>query len=449
MTIEIAILVVAFIALTAMGVPIAFVLGLACLLAVLAAGGPHAAMTIASDMANGIDSFTLLAIPFFIVAGEIIGVSGVAKRLVRFALALVGRLPGGLALVNTITCMLFGALSGSAAAAITTVGGFMVPEMKEKGYKPDFAIAVTVSAGTTGLLIPPSNIMIVYAVVASNVSVAAMFMAGVFPGLLVGLCIGVLCLFTGGGRASQERTGGPGQLLLTALAALPGLFLGVFVLGSIIGGICTPTESAALAVAYALVLWMAEAAVAAYAAHRSALRAVRDMFHRVFAREFIPLLTRCARTTSIVLLLIATSRAISVFFAAEQIPQQLSDAMLALSSNPIVLLLLINAILLIVGMFMDMTPAVLIFTPILLPVSVVLGVDPVHFGIIMVANLCIGLCTPPVGTCLFLGCSVGNRSIAGVSRAMLPLYAAMLLALILITYLPALSLALPRWLGQM
>lgn len=444
MSIEIAILITAFVSLVALGVPIAFVLGLACLLAVIASGGPNAAMSIASDMTNGIDSFTLLAIPFFIVAGEIIGASGVAKRLVNFALALVGRLPGGLALVNTLTCMLFGALTGSAAAAITTVGGFMVPEMKEQGYSEDFSTALTVTAGTTGLVIPPSNIMIVYAVAASNVSVAAMFMAGIIPGILVGLCIGVLCLFSGGKQYSSSRSNPIAKILSTGFAAMPGLLLAVFVLGSIIGGICTATEAAALAVAYALLLWFAEASVAQYKTGSSVVGSIRQAMVTVFGKGLTPLLIRSVRVTSIVLLLIATSRAISVYFAFEQIPQQLSDAMLALSSNPIVLLLLINLILLAVGTFMDMTPAVLIFTPILLPVAGVLGVDPVHFGIIMIVNLCIGLCTPPVGTCLFLGCSVTKRSIMSVSKAMLPLYVAMIAALLLITYIPGLSLWLPQ-----
>ncbi len=449
MTSAMAILVVLFVTLIAMRVPIAFVLGLACLGAAVALGHPDAALTIASDMANGVDSFALLAIPFFIIAGEIMGAGGMARRLVNLAAVLVGRLPGGLALVNTVTCMLFGALSGSAAAAISSIGAFMIPEMERKGYRTDFSIAVTTASATTGLLIPPSNIMIVYAVVASNVSVAALFLAGVFPGVLIGLCIGFVCVLLGGKSGGRGDASSLRQLLRAAVQAFPGILLVVFVLGAIMTGVCTATEAAALAVAYAMLLWIADRFVEARQEKPSLARAGALALDRVFRRELTPLLLRSARTTAIVLLLIATSRAISVLLAAEQVPQQVSAALLGLSENPFLLLLLINLTLIVVGTVMDMTPAVLIFTPILLPVSIELGLDPVHFGIILIANLSIGLCTPPVGTCLFLGCSVGNRSIADVSRSMLPFYVAMALALLLITFFPALSTWLPTWMGQM
>jgi tripartite ATP-independent transporter DctM subunit len=302
--------------------------------------------------------------------------------------------------------------------------------MNRNGYPKNFNIAVTVSAATTGLLIPPSNVMIVYAVVASNISVGALFMAGVLPGIVVGLMIMAMCvalsLAGGYGRAGTALP----PIIPSAVRALPSLLLIVFVLGGILGGIFTATEASAVAVLWALLLGV--------------------VFYREIPLWALPaLVVRSARTTGIVMLLVGSSQVMSRILTQEQVPATVSHALLSLSDNPLMILLTINLILLVVGTFMDMTPSVLVFTPVFLPVALAIGMDPVHFGIVLIANLCIGLCTPPVGACLFLGCSIGQSDIMSVSRAMIPFYAVMIAALMIITYVPWLSLWLPRTIGVM
>ncbi len=429
------VLLAVFIALMLLDAPIAFVIGIATVMAAWALGYNDVLISVSRDMGNGLDSFALLAIPFFILAGDLMGAGGLAGRLIDFAAVFLGRFRGGLAMVNTLTCMLFGAISGSAAAAVSSVGGTLIPEMNRKGYPKDFNIALTATAATTGLLIPPSNVMIVYAVVASNVSISALFIAGVMPGIVIGLLImGVALIVSrknGYGGAQEHIAGEVKRSALTCTwRALPSLLLVVFVLGGILSGWFTPTEASAVAVLWAFLL-----AVVIY----------REVPVKMLPRLAIG----SARTTGIVMLLVAVSQAMSGLLTEEQVPKFVSEALLGFSSNPLMILLTINIILLIVGTFMDMTPAVLVFTPIFLPVAVGIGIDPVHFGMILIANLCIGLCTPPVGTCLFLGCSVGKSNIAKVSWAMLPFYGAMFVGLILITYWPALSLWLPKALGVM
>lgn len=423
------ILVLSFITLLLMGVPIAVAIGLSTWLAVLSLGDVPTCYILAQRMSTGIASFPLLAIPFFILAGILMGEGGMARRLIDFAAALVGHFNGGLSYVSVLTCMMFGSISGSATAAVSSVGGFMIPEMTQKGYDRRFSVAVTTTAATTGLIIPPSNIMIVYAVVTGNLSVAAMFLAGILPGIVVGLVIMVVA-----GTISRRRSYGgdrratAGEVLRTGMRAALSMMLVVIVLVGILGGIFSATEAAAIAVLYAFVL-----AVLVY--------------REVPIRDLPRILLRCGITTSVIMLLVGTSQAMSWLLAYENIPQSVSAALLGLSENPLVILLLINVLLLAVGTFMDMTPAVLIFTPIFLPVVIGLGMDPVHFGIMMIVNLCIGLCTPPVGTCLFVGCGVGRTSIAEVTRPMVPFFLAMLIALMLITYVPWLSLWLPQMAG--
>ncbi|HUP60673.1 MAG TPA: TRAP transporter large permease [Thermoanaerobaculia bacterium] len=424
MAAEVLVLLFVFLALLALNVPVAFCIGLASLATIACLEDVPAAAMTAQRLAKGIESFPLLAIPFFILAGVLMGEGGMARRLMDLAAAMVGRLPGGLAYVNTVTCMLFGSVSGSAAAAVSSIGGFMIPQMEAKGYKREFAVALTATSATTGLLIPPSNIMIVYAVVAGNVSVAALFMAGVIPGVIVGLAIMVTALLMNLRRSGEARIEPP-AFIPALIGALPSMLLIVIVLGGILGGIFSATEASAIAVAYALLLGV-------------------GVYREVKVRALPAILLRSAKTTSVVMLLVGASQAMSWVLAYEQIPQTVSSAMIALSDNPLVLLLLINVLLLIVGTFMDMTPAVLIFTPIFLPVVINLGMDPVHFGIVMIANLCIGLCTPPVGTCLFVACSVGKTTIARVVAPAIPFFIAMTLALLLITYVPWLSMWLPR-----
>lgn len=423
------ILVVCFLVLLAMKVPIAIAIGISALLTIVSLGDIPANYIVAQRMSTGIASFPLLAIPFFILAGILMGEGGMARRLIDFASVLVGRFPGGLSYVNVLTCMMFGAISGSATAAVSSVGGMMIPEMTRKGYARDYSVALTTSSATTGLVIPPSNIMIVFAVAAGDISVAAMFMGGILPGITIGLAIMAVCLILSAG--SGQKTGDRVTWAEAARAtwgALPTLVLIVIVLAGILGGAFSATEAAAIAVLYAFVLAI--------------------FVYREVAWSSLPrICLKTGITTSIIFLLIGTSQAMSWALAYQNIPQSISAALLALSDNPIVILLVINLLLLFVGTFMDMTPAVLIFTPIFLPVAIGLGMDPVHFGVMMIANLCIGLCTPPVGTCLFVGCSVGKTSITDVTRPMIPFFFAMFAALMLITYWAPLTMWLPDSFG--
>jgi tripartite ATP-independent transporter DctM subunit len=422
-------LVISFVLLLGINLPIAAAIALATFLCIVASGG-DATYTVALRLANGIDSFTLLAIPFFILSGYLMGQGGIARRLIDFAAACVGRFPGGLAYVNTLTCMLFGSISGSAAAAVSSVGGFMIPEMNRKGYPRDFNVALTVTSATTGLIIPPSNIMIVYAVAAGSVSIIGLFLAGIIPGIVVGLCLMTVCFFWARDKKLQREAPVTWRQLYRSFQhASPSLSLVFIVIGGILGGIFTATEAAAIAVAYSFFL-----AVVCY--------------REVKISHLPDILLKSAITTSVVMLLIGASSGMSWLLTTQNIPQQVSASLLALSNNPIIILLVINLLLLAVGTFMDMTPAVLIFTPILLPVVTALGMSELHFGIIMITNLCIGLCTPPVGTCLFLGCGVGKTTIAKVTPVLLPFFVAMVVALMLITYIPALSLWLPGLFGR-
>lgn len=425
MPFEAILLLIAFATMLFLNVPVAVCLGLATYLAVQATGDMPSAYIVAQRMAGGICSFPLLAIPFFILSGLLMGRGGMAQRLMAFADALAGWMSGGLSYVTTLTCMLFGSISGSASAAVSSIGGFMIPEMKRQGYEEGFSVAVTTTAATTGLLIPPSNVMIVYAVAAGNVSVAAMFMAGVLPGIAVGLAILAVCvvagLFTSSGR---RQTFSLRRLLGTFGGAFPSLLLMLIVIGGILAGFFSPTEASAIAVVYSLILACA-------------------VYKQVKWRELPSILYQAALTTSVVMLLIGASSAMSWFLAYENIPQTVSQALIALTANPAGQLLIMNAILLAVGTFMDMTPAVLIFTPIFLPIAMHIGMHPVHFGIMIIANLCIGLCTPPVGTCLFIGCGIGKIGIARVVPSMIPFWAAMIAALLAITFWPFLSLWLP------
>lgn len=428
--IGIIVLVVSFFFLLIVGVPIAYSIGVAGVLTMLVhIDSLPALTTYALRMASGLDSFALLAIPFFILAGNIMNSGGIALRLIDFAKVLVGRLPGGLAVVNVVANMLFGAISGSAAAAASAIGSIMTPEMRKAGYDPNFSAAVNISSATTGMTIPPSNVLIVYSLASGGVSVSALFMAGYLPGILTGVAIMIVAAFfaakagyTVGERVTLR------QGIRCFLRAIPSLMLLVIVIGGILAGWFTATEASAIAVLYALLL---------------------SFFYKELTWKELPgVLLRSAKTTAIVLLLVATCTGLSWIMSYENIPQTVSRLLLVISDNPVVILLLINVILLLVGVFMDMTPAVLIFTPIFLPIAVQqLGMDPVHFGIMMVLNLCVGLCTPPVGSVLFIGCSVAGVRIDQVIRPLIPLFAAMVFVLLLVTYLPGLSLWIPSLFG--
>jgi tripartite ATP-independent transporter DctM subunit len=418
-----------FVVTLAIGVPVAFCLGLSTTAALLASIGPVPVITtVAQRMAASLNSFPLLAIPFFILAGELMNRGGMARRLVDFAKGLVGTLPGGLAYVNVVASMLFGAISGSAAAAASAVGGFMAPQMAEEGYEKNFSAAVNSTAATTGLLIPPSNILIVYSLASGGVSIAALFLAGYLPGILVGLGLMAVAGYWSfrANYPTSERL--PWSTVLWRfLDALPSLFMLIVVIGGIVAGIFTATEAAAVAVLYALVLAFA--------------------YRTIGVGDLPDILLSTVRTTAIVMLLIATSIALSWMLSFENIPQIISEGLLGLTESRIAILLLMNLILLVVGTFMDMTPAVLIFTPLFLPIATSLGIDPVHFGMILVLNLCVGICTPPVGTVLFVGAAVGDTTISRMIRPMLPLYGAMVAALLLVTFFPSISLWLPALFG--
>ena len=426
---QVLILIVVFFGLLVLHVPIAVCIAVATIVTILSLGDVPTAYIVTQKISTGIASFPLLAIPFFVLSGVLMGEGGMARRLMDFANAVMGRFHGGLAYVNTMTCMMFGAISGSAAAAVSSIGGFMIPEMERKKYGREFSVALTTASATTGLLIPPSNIMIVYAVVAGNVSVAGLFLGGVIPGLVMGLLIMGACFVMNRGQEVGSGEAASFQRVLASFGqALPSLLLVIIVIGGILGGIFSATEASAVAVAYALVLGVV-------------------IYREVKISALPRILLKAAKTTSVVMILVGTSQAMGWVLAYEQIPQTVSAALLAISENKIVILLIINLLLLIVGTFMDMTPAVLIFTPILLPVVTKLGIEPVHFGIFMIANLCIGLCTPPVGTCLFIGCGVGNTTIAKVVRPLIPIFIAMAIGLLLITYVPGLSNWLPSIFG--
>ena len=428
--IGIVVLVVSFFFLLIVGVPIAYSIGVAGVLTMLVhIDSLPALTTYALRMASGLDSFALLAIPFFILAGNIMNRGGIALRLIDFAKVLVGRLPGGLAVVNVVANMLFGAISGSAAAAASAIGSIMTPEMRKAGYDPHFSAAVNISSATTGMTIPPSNVLIVYSLASGGVSVSALFMAGYLPGILTGIALMIVAaLFAAkAGYPVGERVPFK-EAIRYFFRAVPSLMLLVIVIGGILVGWFTATEASAIAVLYALLL---------------------SFFYKELTWKDLPeVLLRSARTTAIVLLLVATCTGLSWIMSYENIPQTVSRLLLAISDNPVVILLLINVILLAVGIFMDMTPAVLIFTPIFLPIATQqLGMDPVHFGIIMVLNLCVGLCTPPVGSVLFIGCSVAGVRIDQVIRPLVPLFVAMVVVLLMVAFLPDLSLLIPRLFG--
>jgi tripartite ATP-independent transporter DctM subunit len=427
---EIALLIIVFAGLFALGVPIAVCIGLSTLTTMaMTMDFLPAVTTIAQRMAGGLNSFALLAIPLFILSGQLMAQGGIARRLVEFSKAIIGMVPGGLAFVNVISCTLFGAISGSAIAATTAVGSFMIPEMKKEGYDKNFAAAVTVTSATTGLLIPPSNTLIVYAVASGGVSIAALFIAGYVPGILISLALIMVCAIYARRHKmpAGERVSARAALGYT-VAALPSLFLIVLVIGGILAGIFTATEAGAIAVLYSLLL--------------SAV-----IYREIGIADIASICLKAAQTTAVVMFLIAASIAMSWILAYENIPAMVAETLLSISDNPIVILLLINIVLLLVGIFMDMTPAVLIFTPIFLPVAVALGMSPLHFGIMLVLNLCIGLCTPPVGTILFVGCALAKTTIDRMIRPMIPMYAAMFVVLMLITYIPELSEGLPRYFG--
>ena len=428
--ISVLLLFVSFFGLLYYGVPVAYSIGISTTITILInIAFLPGITTVAQRMTTGIDSFPLLAIPFFVLAGELMNRGGVAERLINFAKSLVGSLPGGLAYVNTVSAMLFGAISGSAVAAASAIGSVMTDRMENEGYPRPFSAALNITASTTGLLIPPSNVLIIFALASGGAaSVEALFIAGYLPGILVGVALMAVAAVIAYQRkfARGERTE-LSRLWRDLRRAFFSLLMLVVVVGGIVFGFFTATEAAAVAVAYALVLGIA---------------------YRTIGLASLPaIILDSAKTTAVVMFLICTSMAMSWLFSFESIPQLMTDFLLNTVSSPVLIFLTINLTLLVVGTFMDMTPAVLIFTPIFLPVVVSLGMDPVHFGIVMVLNLCIGLCTPPVGTILFVGAGIAKISVAQVIKPLLPFLGAMIAVLLLITFIEDITLWLPRVFG--
>jgi tripartite ATP-independent transporter DctM subunit len=407
------------------GVPVAYSLGLAALAGALWMELPLDAVMI--QIASGVNKFSLLAIPFFVLAGAIMAEGGMSRRLVAFAAVFVGFIRGGLSLVNILASTFFGAISGSSVADTASIGSVLIPEMERKGYPRDFATAVTVSGSVQAILIPPSHNAVIYSLAAGGgVSIGALFMAGVMPGLLLGFTLAILCLFIAKKRNFPKGEVIPlKQALRICVDALWGLATIIIILGGILSGVFTATESASIAVVWAFFVTM--------------------FIYRDYKWRDLPkLVHRTVKTVSIVMILIGFAAAFGYLMTLMQIPLKVTAMFSTLSDNRYVILMMINVLLLALGTLMDMAPLILILTPILLPMVVKLGVDPVHFGMIMMVNLGIGLLTPPVGAVLFVGAAVAKLKIEAVVKALYPFFGAMLLVLMLVTYVPAISLWLPN-----
>lgn len=422
------VLIGSFVLLMVLGVPIAFSLGLAALAGALYIDIPLDAVMI--QIAAGVNKFSLLAIPFFVLAGAIMAEGGMARRLVAFAGVMIGFVRGGLSLVNILASTFFGAISGSSVADTASVGTVLIPEMEKKGYPREFATAVTISGSVQAILIPPSHNAVLYSLAAGgSVSIAALFMAGVLPGLLMGLTLAVLCLYKARKHNYPKGEVIPlRQALKICVEALWGLMTMVIILGGILSGVFTANESASIAVVWAFFVTM--------------------FVYRDYKWSDLPkLMHRTVKTVTIVMILIGFAAAFGYMMTLMMIPMRVTAFLTDLSDNKYVILAMINVLLIVLGTLMDMSPLILILTPILLPVVKVLGVDPVHFGMIMMVNLGIGLITPPVGTVLFVGSAVAKLKIGVVTKALMPFFVALFVVLLMVTYLPWLSLWLPRALG--
>lgn len=411
------------------GVPIAVGIGLSSMLATIALlDFDKAALVGAQKMFTGINSFTLLAIPFFVLAGVLMNSGGIAGRLIDAARVLVGRMPNSLAHTNVLANTMFGAVSGAAVAAAAAVGTVMTPKMREEGYDKNFAAAVNVASAPSGMLVPPSNTFIVYSLVSST-SIAALFMAGIGPGLVWAIACMIVVAILGnkyGGRPSTERPSAK-VVGITLWRAFPSLLMIVIVVGGILAGIFTATESSAIAVVYCLVLGF--------------------IYKELKLKDLPRLLIEASRTTAIVMLLVAVSTSLSFVMSLGHIPEAVSNGLLGLTTNQIAILIIMMVILLLVGAFMDPTPAILIFTPIFLPIVTEFGISPLHFGTMIVYNLCVGTITPPVGNVLFVGSRVAGLRIEPVVSKLLWFLLALVIGLFIVVFVPGLSMWLPQVMG--
>ncbi|HEX9844689.1 MAG TPA: TRAP transporter large permease [bacterium] len=412
-------------ALLAIGLPIAYSLGTAALITALWIGLPLEAILL--KVSDGVDDFALLAIPFFVLAGAIMAEGGIAWRLVAFANIFVGFMRGGLAMVNILASMFFGGISGSSIADVSSIGSILIPMMKKEGYDDEFSVNITITSATQGIIIPPSHNAIIYAYAAgSTVSIAQLFLAGIIPGIMVGLSLMVLTMIMSSMRQYPKGELVPlRKALRVTWESLAGLMTVVIIVGGVIGGVFTPTESAAVAAVWALFVALA-------------------IYREVPLRDLPAMLVGVVRTVAMVMMVIGFASGFGYLMTLMQLPARITTGLLSLSTNKYVLLILINVMLLVLGTFMDMAPLLLICTPILLPVTNLIGVSPVHFGIVMMLNLGIGLVTPPVGTTLFVGCAIGRIPIERAARTLWPFWLTMLVVLLLVTYIPELAMWIPN-----
>lgn len=424
-SIAIAILLISFIVFLVLKVPVTFALGVSSVLTAIYCKIPI--MTIVLKMTKGIESSSLLAIPFFILAGEIMGAGGISRRLIEFSNVIVGRMRGGLAQVNVLASMFFGGISGSAVADTSSIGAMLIPMMKDKGYDDDYAVAVTVTSSCQGVIIPPSHNMIIYSLAAGGISVGKLFLGGLVPGVILGIALMIVSYIIAvkRGYPKGEKISFRDGIKICSGAFL-GLLTAVIIIGGVLSGVFTATESAAAACLYAFIITF-------------------FVYREIPLRSMNKILYNSLKTLALVLSLIAAAKAFGHMLALLQVPALATKVLLTITDNKILLLLLINLLVLLLGCIMDMAPLILILTPILLPVVTSLGMDPIQFGVVLILNLAIGLCTPPVGGALFVGCAIGEVSLEKVTKALLPFYLVMIITLLLITFVPEIIMFVPNW----
>lgn len=403
-------------------IPVAIALGLASVI-VLMIQDSVPLMVVVQKMFTSTDSFTLMAIPFFVLAGKLMEVGGISRRLVDFAMTIVGRMHGGLAIVSIVTCMFFAAISGSAAATTAAVGAILIPAMTKKGYDKGFATAIQAAGGTVGVMIPPSVPLILFGVIAGT-SIGDLFIAGVLPGILVGFSLILVAYFISRKRGyGKEEKNSIREVFTSFNKAILAILMPVIILGGIYGGIFTPTEGSVVAVVYGLIVGLV-------------------IYREIKWRDLPEIFISSAVTSAVIMFIISCASVFGFILTREQIPLQISNAMLEISSNPIIILLIINVILLIVGTFLETSAAIIILAPILLPVVIAAGIDPVHFGIIMVVNLAIGFVTPPVGLNLFVASNIANLRLEKIVRAIIPFLIILIIDVLIISFVPSISLFL-------
>ena len=411
------------------GVPISAGIGIASVItALFSMPADIFALIAAQRCFSGLDSFSLLALPFFSLGGNIMNKGGIARRLIRLARLLVGKIPGYLAATNVLANMFFGAVSGSSVAATSAMGSILSPLEAEEGYDPNYSAAVNICSAPPGILIPPSGPLILYSITAGGVSVAALFMGGYLTGILLGLCVAVLTIYLAvkkGYKASTVKDEDPAVKIW--IDAVPSLLAVIIVMGGILGGFFTATEAGVVMCLYCLLLAV--------------------LYREITFKTFYDMLADTMKSSATILFLIAASSIMSYVMSYSGIPAAISEGLMSISNNRYVILLIMNVFLLIMGMFLDLTPAVLIFTPIFLPIATSIGMSPVHFGLMLITNLGIGSVTPPVGSCLFVGCGVAKVKIEGVTKYIIPLFCGMVVALFLITYIPAIPMIVPYLTG--